>query len=139
MSQSDYLNHKTISVKLKNQSKLGPILNSQFYTQCKKYAIENEIVNTSIIYGIVTPIIRTNNCPIFILCKDTDKRPNRIQKTRPRCYFSIFRTAVKFHCPISSSSSSFSCLTSTLANFNKLFIIIILFRPFADPLSIFLS
>ena len=33
MSQSDYLKQKTISIELKNQSKLAPILNSQFYTR----------------------------------------------------------------------------------------------------------
>ena len=81
MIQSEYLKKKTMSLELKDQSKLEPILGSQFYTQCKKYAIENKSVNTSIIYGTVTPNI-VNYCPTFVLCTDTNKRPNRIQKTR---------------------------------------------------------
>jgi hypothetical protein len=91
MSQSDYLHHKKISLELNSQSKLSPILSATDYTSYKQFNLEKNIKNTStlynqlipvgtqVIFGIETP--KSDNCPEFILCKNTNTRPNRIAKT----------------------------------------------------------
>lgn len=91
MSQSDYLHHKKISLELKLQTKLSPILSGMDYTLYKQYSLEKNIKNTSklynnlvptgvqVIFGIETP--KSDNCPDFLLCKNTNTRPNRIAKT----------------------------------------------------------
>ena len=90
MSQSDYLHHKKISLELKSQNKLLPILSGMDYTLYKQFTLEKNIKNTSrlfnqliptgtqVIFGIETP--KSDNCSDFILCKDTNTRPNRIAK-----------------------------------------------------------
>ena len=91
MSQSDYLHHKKISLELKSQNKLSPVLSGMNYTLYKQYSLEKNIKNTSKLYNQLVPtgtqvifdIISTNsdNCPEFILCKNTNTRPNRIINT----------------------------------------------------------
>ena len=91
MSQSDYLHHKKISLEMKSQKKLSPVLSGMDYTLYKQYSLEKNIKNTSklynnlvptgvqVIFGIETP--KADNCPDFLLCKNTNTRPNRIAKT----------------------------------------------------------
>lgn len=90
MSQSDYLHHKKISLELKSQNKLSPVLSGMNYTLYKQYSLEKNIKNTSklynqlvptgtqVIFGIETP--KSDNCPNFLLCKNTNTRINRILK-----------------------------------------------------------
>ena len=90
MSQSDYLHHKKISLELKSQKKLSPILSGTDYTLYKQYSLEKNIKNTSKLYNQLVPTgtqvifgietVNSNNCPDFLLCKNTNTRPNRIAK-----------------------------------------------------------
>jgi hypothetical protein len=91
MSQSDYLHHKKISLELKSQTKLSPILTGMDYTLYKQYSLVKNIKNTSqlynqlvptetqVIFGIETP--KSDNCPDFTTCKNTNTRSNRVAKT----------------------------------------------------------
>ena len=86
MSQSDLLKHKRIGTILK-MNKLDAIFTNQDYIDFKQYKIENTIENTTtlttqlvppgynLIFGIEKKI---TSCPSFIVCKDTNQRPNRV-------------------------------------------------------------
>jgi hypothetical protein len=87
MSQSDYIKYKKTSYQLVEQNKLDPVLGSQYYTAFKEFSIENSISNSKIIHSqlqhpnskIIFDIetFRTGNCPNFIVCNNTNTRPNR--------------------------------------------------------------
>jgi hypothetical protein len=77
MSQSDYIKHKKITNELKNQKELPNVLTSHFYTRCLQYGIESEIIKNDIVFGPIAPLQKENGCPIFILCTNTQERPNR--------------------------------------------------------------
>ena len=88
MSQSDYLKYKRVSTALKidGNDKL-PVFDSQNYVNYKQYALENTIDNTSVLYNRITPANRrvvfnmdknATNCPTFIVCRNTNSRPNRV-------------------------------------------------------------
>jgi hypothetical protein len=91
MFQSDYISKKKILIELQEQSKLPPILTSQFYTNCVKYSIVNENIYDNTKYDYQqTPIIN-NTCPNFKICINTNLRPNRKMYfgkmfTNPRTY-----------------------------------------------------
>lgn len=86
MSQSDYLQHIKLSNQLVAQTDYPRVLNAQDLSLFKKYSLENSISNTKIqysqlalpntqnVFGIEKQI---SNCPSFILCKNTNTRPNR--------------------------------------------------------------
>ena len=87
MSQSDYIRYKKTGIQLKI-NKLDPILNNQDYLAYTDYNLENTITNTKINYNHLT-LPNTQNvfnmerkniadCPTFILCQNTNTRPNRI-------------------------------------------------------------
>lgn len=78
-TQSEYISHKKITFQLENQNKLPPVLGSNLYTLCKQYAIVND-------NGV-----QTNSCPVFIMCRNTNTRPNRVLVTS-----SLFNFPVKF-------------------------------------------
>lgn len=104
MSQSDYLHHKKISLELKLQKKLPSVLSGMDYTLYKQYSLEKNIKNTSklynnlvptgvqVIFGIETP--KSDNCPDFLLCKNTNTRPNRIAKPHIDFTPSVAKTPV---------------------------------------------
>jgi|DEB19_MinimDraft_2_1074335.scaffolds.fasta_scaffold163518_1 hypothetical protein len=88
MSQSDYLKYKRVSTALKidGNDKI-PVLESQNYVNYKQYALENTIENTSVLYNRITPANKrvifgmdknTTSCPSFIVCRNTQSRPNRV-------------------------------------------------------------
>lgn len=65
LSQSDYILNKKMTHKLNNQVELPAVLESGIYTQCKQYALEN--------YEVLS------DCPpIFLMCTNTNMRPNRV-------------------------------------------------------------
>jgi hypothetical protein len=90
MSQSDYLKYKRLSVELRVDSsynKMPPVFESHKYLDYKQYVLENTIVNTKTIYNRITPsgeqIVfnmnkKSTNCPSFLVCSNTQKRPNRV-------------------------------------------------------------
>jgi hypothetical protein len=89
MSQSDYIRHKRISNELANGNlnNAPSVFNAGQYISYKEYSLENTILNSSISYNHIIPPnipvvfgIQYNNassCPPFILCTNTNTRPNR--------------------------------------------------------------
>lgn len=92
MSQSDYIQYKQLSTILKNDNgntnnRMPSVFASQDYINFKQYLIEKNITNTKTIYNQLTPsgkqIIfdmekNVTNCPTFIMCNNTNTRPNRV-------------------------------------------------------------
>jgi hypothetical protein len=80
-TQSDYILRKKMTFELQNQTKLPAVLSSKFYTLAKQYSIENEIIKESIAFGKSPPPLQTDECPVFIMCINTNTRPNRVLMT----------------------------------------------------------
>lgn len=90
MSQSDYIKYKRVYTELsidKNTLKQPPVFDDGNYIDFKEYALENTIVNTKPILNRITPAGKqvvydmdrvVTSCPTFILCKNTNLRPNRV-------------------------------------------------------------
>ena len=86
MSQSDYLNFKRVSNELKI-NKYTPVFNTKDYIELKEYSIKNNITNTKLTYKqlcqtgyhkIFNMEKKITNCPPFIVCRQTNQRPNRV-------------------------------------------------------------
>lgn len=86
MSQSDFINYKKTSNELKNQTIQSSVYTTKEYINFKKYSLENTIQNKRIKYNQLLPTNnklvfgmekKTTNCPSFILCNNTNTRPNR--------------------------------------------------------------
>jgi len=86
MSQSDYLNFKRVSNELKI-NKYTPVFNTKDYIELKEYSIQNNITNTKLTYNqlqqpgyqkIFNMEKKITNCPPFIVCRQTNQRPNRV-------------------------------------------------------------
>jgi hypothetical protein len=90
MSQSDYIQYKKTKQVLKDQTKLSKILDTKGYTMFETYKIATTVPNTKLRYSRLIPYsttsifnmdVQINNCPTFILCNNTDGRPNRVLNT----------------------------------------------------------
>ena len=90
MSQSDYIQYKKTQQVLFNQIKLPKILEPNHYTSFEQYTIETTVPNTKLRHSRLIPpstvsILdmdrKITNCPTFIMCKNTQTRPNRILNT----------------------------------------------------------
>lgn len=90
MSQSDYIQYKKTQQMLTNQSKLTPILYPTAYTMFEQYAIETTVPNTKLRHSrLIAPntvsVLEMDKtlttCPTFIVCKNTNTRPNRVLNT----------------------------------------------------------
>lgn len=95
MSQSDYINFKKTALILKNNStaalnELPPVLTPELYTAFTTFNLETTVSNTKNAYSRLLPSGRkqfldieknVSNCSSFILCKNTNTRPNRIKNT----------------------------------------------------------
>ena len=91
MSQSDYIKYKRVATELKNTKQVPAVLESQDYIGYKEYSMENKITNTKTLYNQLIPpgkkIIfdmekKVTNCPAFIICNNTNKRPNRVAMSK---------------------------------------------------------
>jgi len=99
MSQSDYIKYKKIATTLAidMNTNMLPVLNSQDYSDFKELVLENTVANSKTIYRRVTAptsqvvlnmdknetLVQNmgtslNNCPSFLMCNNTTKRPNRV-------------------------------------------------------------
>jgi hypothetical protein len=92
MSQSDYIQHKRLSVMVKDLANQQPVLDSEDYTQFKQYTLENTITtskptlnqltqpNYQKIFGMEKKV---SSCPNtqFNVCKNTNQRSNRVLNT----------------------------------------------------------
>ena len=100
MSQSDYLKRKQIAQILRTDSGSGvdnhqpAVLSSQQILEYKQYQIINDINNDSINYNLITPANKknifdmerdVNGCPSFIVCNNTNNRPNRVLNNITSC------------------------------------------------------
>jgi hypothetical protein len=91
MSQSDYIQYKKTQQVLSNQNKnLSKIIEQNDYTNFQQYTIETTVPNTKLRYSRLIPPStisvlnmdqKTANCPTFLLCKNTQTRPNRVLNT----------------------------------------------------------
>jgi hypothetical protein len=95
MSQSDYIQRKKMSTRLAgitktpiNKADFPNVLSSQDYTSFSEYQIANTILNKKLTPNeMVAPnhqiifnmeVLATNNCPSFVLCRNTNNRQNRV-------------------------------------------------------------
>jgi hypothetical protein len=96
MSQSDYIKYKRVATQLYLDASYNqtPVFTSQNYLDYEQFALENTVQNWSNNYSLMTPsgeqIVfnmekRTTGCPAFLICKNTNRRPNRIPL--PSVYF----------------------------------------------------
>jgi hypothetical protein len=86
MSQSDYIRHKKTAHILNDEDNLGNVLNGQLFTQLKTYELPNTIYDESLTYNQLLPSDKqnifqmeknVNNCPSYILCRNTQNRAHR--------------------------------------------------------------
>jgi hypothetical protein len=104
MSQSDYIKRKQIAHTLRNDgfnvpNRLPAVFSSNTLLKYKQYQIVNDDSNTKINYNLLTPV---NNkiifdmernvagCPTFVVCKDTQTRPNRVLRSEKECDVQIY-------------------------------------------------
>jgi hypothetical protein len=99
MSQGDYLKRKQLANALRvdggNTNNNQPaVFGSHDLLKYKQYQIINDDSSTNINYNLITPTGTTMvfdmerkvaNCPSFIVCKDTNTRPNRVLNNGSGC------------------------------------------------------
>jgi hypothetical protein len=88
MSQNDYIKFKRIATILNTYTRdQPPVLEQQNYIDFKEFTLVNTIPNTKPLINKLTlsgyqKIFniekQVTNCPQFILCQNTDSRPNRV-------------------------------------------------------------
>lgn len=78
MSQSDYLSKKKIVLQLQKQTEFPHVLNSSLYTLSRAHSISSNITNSLITRNQLTTTDASNNCSNFLVCTNTNSRPNRI-------------------------------------------------------------
>jgi hypothetical protein len=99
MSQGDYIKRKQVAQTLYSdggsvQNNQPAVFSAHDLLMYKQYQIINDDSNTIINYNLlaspgkilVFDIERNvTNCPTFIVCKDTNDRPNRVLRTVAEC------------------------------------------------------
>ena len=89
MSQSDYIRFIKTTEVLKN-GELPPILDPSTYTSFETYNLETTVQNTKNSYSRLLPATNrsffdiektVSTCPTFIMCTNTNQRPNRVRNT----------------------------------------------------------
>jgi hypothetical protein len=102
MSQGDYIKRKHVAQTLRadglhTPNRFSAIFSSQDLLDYQQYQIVNNDSNTKINYNLITPTgkkiifdIERNvaNCPTFVVCNNTNTRPNRVLRTVADCPFS---------------------------------------------------
>ena len=140
MSQSDYIKYKKIQNELQINNKAvvakktipdrmqnayfnqPPVFDTSDYGNFKEYTLENTISNTKLIMNRVTPSGKQvvldmdktvpSNCATFLVCKNTNTRPNRVSKkiginissSNSKCY--IIPTPVPANINIAEKNSN---------------------------------
>ena len=99
MSQGDYIKRKQVAQTLRadglhTPNRFPAIFSSQDLLDYQQYQIVNNDSNTKINYNLITPTgkkiifdIERNvaNCPTFVVCNNTNTRPNRVLRTVADC------------------------------------------------------
>lgn len=130
MSQSDYIKFKKTALILKQNSTtvlndLPSVLTPELYTAFTTYNLETTVSNTKNSYNRLLPSGRkifldieknVSNCSPFILCKNTNTRPNRIQNTfqnpTPIYKWKKTKTYLPNTCSLTSGFVTRRCLCS---------------------------
>jgi len=99
MSQSDYIKRKQVAHTLRidggaTNNNHPAVFSSHDLLKYKQYQIVNDDSNTNINYNLLTPANKkiifdmernVIGCPNFIICKDTNDRPNRVLRPDKKC------------------------------------------------------
>jgi hypothetical protein len=99
MSQGDYVKRKQVAHALRidggNTNNNQPaVFSSHELLQYKQYQIVNDDSSTTVNYNLIKPADtklvfdmerKVANCPTFVVCKDTDTRPNRVAHKGRMC------------------------------------------------------
>lgn len=102
MSQGDYLKRKQVAQVLRADG-ITPIHFPAVFTshellKYKQYQIVNDDSNTKLNYNLITPSNKkiifdmerdVRGCPTFIVCKDTQTRPNRVLRPEAVCHVNM--------------------------------------------------
>lgn len=120
MSQSDYIQYKKTQKLLQNQTELKPILWPDTYTMFEQYAISTTVPNTKLRYSRLIPkntisvlemdqVVTT--CPTFIMCNNTNERPNRVLNTvsKPTPTFHLNKVNTPTVCTFNNGYITRSC------------------------------
>jgi len=103
MSQGDYLKRKQVAHALRidggNTNNNQPaVFGSHDLLRYKQYQIVNDDSSTTVNYNLIKPADtklvfdmerKVANCPTFVVCKDTDTRPNRVLTADTGCKVQI--------------------------------------------------
>ena len=132
MSQSDYIKHKKIATELK-LNKQPAVFDAQSYISYKQFSLENTIKSETVSYSQLIPENKqlifdiqydVSNCAKFIVCKNTNTRPNRklIMGTQsdpyPQMPFVKSETIISCNCELGKRES---CSAKKYKCFNKLY------------------
>lgn len=99
MSQGDYIKRKQVAQTLRadggnEQNSQPAVFSAHDLLMYKQYQIINDDSNTILNYNLLSmpgKILvfdmerNVTNCPTFIVCKDTNTRPNRVLQTVAEC------------------------------------------------------
>jgi len=102
MSQGDYVKRKQVAQTLRadglhTPSRFPAVFSSQELLKYEQYQIVNNDSNTKIDYNLIKPTGKkivfdmernVANCPTFIVCRNTNTRPNRVLNPVVACPFS---------------------------------------------------
>ena len=103
MSQGDYIKRKQVAQTLRadglnTPNRFPAVFSSQDLLDYEQYQIVNNDSNTKINYNLITPTGKkivfdmernVANCPTFVVCRNTNTRPNRILRRVAECPVSI--------------------------------------------------
>jgi len=99
MSQGDYIKRKQVAQTLRadglnTPNRFPAVFSSQDLLKYQQYQVINNDSNTNINYNLITPAGKTivfdiernvANCPTFVVCRNTNTRPNRVLRTVAEC------------------------------------------------------
>jgi len=103
MSQGDYIKRKQVAQTLRadglhTPNRFPPVFSSQDLLKYQQYQIINNDSNTILNYNLLTSPGKimvfdmernVTNCPTFVVCRNTNTRPNRVLRTVAACPVSI--------------------------------------------------
>ena len=103
MSQGDYIKRKQVAQTLRadglnTPNRFPAVFSSQDLLKYQQYQVISNDSNTKINYNLITPTGKkivfdmernVTNCPTFVVCRNTNTRPNRVLRTVAECPVSI--------------------------------------------------
>lgn len=126
MSQSDYIKFKKTATVLKtDQYKMQPVLEQGAYDDYAQYSLETTIPNTKLRTSRLLPANKQNildmelnvtNCAQFIMCSNTNTRPNRKPNTTqlPATTFRLNKVYTPTTCTFTNGFITRECVCSKI-------------------------